>query len=133
LKEYIIKGFTLDDERLKQGGQKARYFQELLRRVRDIRSSGRNFYQKVTDIYTTSIDYRKDEKITKEFFLKLSERKLLANAGTVSAQQAALKAEEEFNEYRKRQGRDYISDFDQAVKELNQKPSKRGKKLSSRS
>ena len=49
LKEYIIKGFTLDDERLKQGGQKARYFQELLQRIRDIRSSERNFYQKVTD------------------------------------------------------------------------------------
>ncbi len=51
IKEYIIKGFTLDDERLKQGGAKARYFQELLQRIRDIRSSERNFYQKVTDIY----------------------------------------------------------------------------------
>jgi hypothetical protein len=224
LKEYIVKGFTLDDERLKQGGQKARYFQELLQRVRDIRSSERNFYQKVTDIYATSIDYRKDDKLTREFFatvqnkmhyavhghtaaeiitkridkkkplmgltsfkgnyitaqdvkiaknyltegelkqlnlivsmyldfaelqatngrlmkmtdwiaklddfLKLSERKLLANAGTVSAQQAALKAEEEFKEYRKEQDRDYISDFDQAVKQLNQKPSKGDKKLS---
>jgi len=62
LKEYIIKGFTLDDERLKQGGQKARYFQELLARVRDIRSSERNFYQKITDIYTTSIDYRRGQE-----------------------------------------------------------------------
>lgn len=52
IKEYIIKGFTLDDERLKQGGQKARYFQELLQRIRDIRSSERNFYQKITDIYS---------------------------------------------------------------------------------
>ena len=64
LKEYIIKGFTLDDERLKQGGHRARYFQELLQRIRDIRSSERNFYQKVTDIYATSIDYRKDDKLT---------------------------------------------------------------------
>lgn len=68
LKEYIVKGFALDDERLKQGGQKARYFQELLQRIRDIRSSERNFYQKVTDIYATSVDYRKDDKLTREFF-----------------------------------------------------------------
>ena len=53
LREYLIKGFTLDDERLKQGGGRARYFQELLQRVRDIRSSERMFYQKVTDIYAT--------------------------------------------------------------------------------
>ena len=68
IKEYLIKGFTLDDERLKQGGQKARYFQELLQRIRDIRSSERNFYQKVIDIYSTSIDYRKDVALTKTFF-----------------------------------------------------------------
>jgi len=61
LREYIIKGFTLDDQRLKQGGDAARYFQELLQRIRDIRSSERNFYQKVTDIYVTSIDYRVDD------------------------------------------------------------------------
>ena len=57
LREYIIKGFTLDDERLKQQGGRSRYFEELLQRIRDIRSSERNFYQKVTDIYVTSIDY----------------------------------------------------------------------------
>jgi len=51
LREYLIKGFAMDDERLKQGGGRARYFQELLQRVRDIRSSERMFYQKVTDIY----------------------------------------------------------------------------------
>ena len=53
VKEYTIKGFAMDDERLKQGGN--RYFRELLQRIRDIRSSERNFYQKVTDIYATSI------------------------------------------------------------------------------
>jgi hypothetical protein len=68
IKEYIVKGFALDDERLKQGGQKARYFQELLQCIRDIRSSERNFYQKVTDIYATSIDYRSDDVMTKTFF-----------------------------------------------------------------
>lgn len=66
LKEYIIKGFTLDDERLKQNG--GRYFKELLQRIRDIRSSERNLWQQVTDIYATSIDYDKDAKLTKEFF-----------------------------------------------------------------
>src|SRR3989344_4712280 len=60
LRESIVKGFALDDERLKQGGGKARHFEELLQRIRDIRPSERNFYQKVTDIYATSIDYRKD-------------------------------------------------------------------------
>ena len=66
LKEYIIKGFTLDDERLKQNG--GRYFKELLQRIRDIRSSERNLWQQVCDIYATSIDYNKDAKLTKEFF-----------------------------------------------------------------
>jgi hypothetical protein len=68
LREYLIKGFTLDDERLKQGGGRARYFQELLQRVRDIRSSERMFYQKVTDIYATSIDYKADVEMTQKFF-----------------------------------------------------------------
>lgn len=66
LHEYIQKGFALDDERLKQGGN--RYFRELLQRIRDIRTSERNFYQQVTDIYATSIDYDPRSNLTKEFF-----------------------------------------------------------------
>jgi len=66
LNEYIRKGFTMDDERLKSG--KGRYFSELLQRVRDIRSSERNLYQQVTDIYATSIDYNPKADITREFF-----------------------------------------------------------------
>ena len=66
LHEYIQKGFTMDDERLKQGG--SRYFRELLQRIRDIRSSERNFYQQVTDIYATSIDYDPRSDLTKKFF-----------------------------------------------------------------
>ena len=66
LHEYIQKGFALDDERLKQGGN--RYFRELLQRIRDIRSSERNFYQQVTDIYATSVDYDPRAKMTKLFF-----------------------------------------------------------------
>lgn len=213
LKEYIIKGFALDDERLKQGGQKARYFEELLQRIRDIRSSERNFYQKVADIYTTSIDYRKDDKLTKDFFatvqnkmhfavhghtaaeiineradskkplmgltnfkgkyltaqdikiaknyltekelkqlnlivslfldfaelqatnerpmkmidwikkldefLKLSEKKLLADAGKISAEKASQKAEAEFKKFKRDQDRKHISDFDREVKKIS--------------
>jgi hypothetical protein len=66
LHEYIQKGFTMDDERLKQGGN--RYFRELLQRIRDIRSSERNFYQQVTDIYATSVDYDPRSDMTKDFF-----------------------------------------------------------------
>ena len=66
LHEYIQKGFTMDDNRLKQGEN--RYFKELLQRIRDIRSSERNFFQQVTDIYATSIDYDPRSEITKKFF-----------------------------------------------------------------
>ena len=66
LHEYIQKGFAMDDERLKQGG--SRYFRELLQRIRDIRSSERNFYQQVTDIYATATDYDPRLDMTKQFF-----------------------------------------------------------------
>lgn len=66
LHEYIQKGFTMDDDRLKQGN--SRYFRELLQRIRDIRSSERNFYQQVTDIYATSIDYDPRSDLTRKFF-----------------------------------------------------------------
>ena len=71
LKEYMIKGFTLDDERLKQGktlfGQD--YFRELLERVRSIRASERRIWQQITDIFAEcSIDYNKDDQITKDFY-----------------------------------------------------------------
>lgn len=212
LREYLIKGFTLDDERLKQGGGRARYFQELLQRVRDIRSSERMFYQKVTDIYATSIDYKVNAELTHKFFatvqnkmhhavhghtaaeiivnradskkplmgltsfksnyitvsdtviaknylteseinqmnlivslyidfaelqaasgrlmkmrdwikkldefLTISEKKLLHSAGRVSAKQAEDKALQEYDEYRKEQDKNYISDFDREVKHL---------------
>lgn len=66
LKEYMIKGFTLNDDLLKDG--RSRYFKELLQRVRDIRSSERNLYQQVTDIYATSIDYDPKSPTTQNFF-----------------------------------------------------------------
>ena len=66
LHEFIQKGFTLDDDRLK--GNRSRYFRELLQRIRDIRSSERNMYQQVTDIFATSIDYDPQAHLTRMFF-----------------------------------------------------------------
>ena len=70
LREFIIKGFAMDDERLKQGKNFGRdYFDELLERIREIRASERRFYLKITDIYEQcSIDYRRDDEITDTFF-----------------------------------------------------------------
>ncbi len=84
--EYIVKGFTMDDERLKQEGARSRYFEELLQRVRDIRSSERNFYQKVTDIYATSIDYKKDDTLTKQFFATVQNKMHFAIHGQTAAE-----------------------------------------------
>lgn len=70
LRKFIIKGFVLDDERLKQGKRFGKdYFDELLERIREIRASERRFYHKITDIYEQcSIDYNKDAEITHKFF-----------------------------------------------------------------
>jgi hypothetical protein len=73
LKEYIVKGFTMDDERLKAAGQ-IRYFDELVDRIRDIRSSERIFYQKVKDIFTLSIDYDAKTSQAKEFFAAIQNK-----------------------------------------------------------
>jgi hypothetical protein len=210
--EYIVKGFTMDDERLKQNGARSRYFEELVQRIRDIRSSERNFYQKVTDIYATSIDYEKNDEQTKLFFatvqnkihyavhgltagemiknrvdaskpflgltnfkgnyvtqkdvgiaknylsedelkqlnlivtlyldfaelqatngrlmkmndwiqklddfLKISEKEILKNAGSVSHKQALEKAIDEYKKYREAEDKKYISDFDREMKKL---------------
>lgn len=217
LKEFIIKGFVLDDERLKQGGQLfgKDYFDELLERIREIRASERRFYQKITDIYALAADYDKDAPITREFFasvqnklhwaitgktaaeiiydsadaqlphmglttwkqapdgkvlksdaavaknylneahikelnrivaayldlaennaqrgilmkmtdwagfldqfLELSRYPILKDKGRVSALEAKLKAEQEYEVFRKQQDRDYLSDFDREIKRL---------------
>jgi hypothetical protein len=70
LSEYLVKGFTMDDERLKNPSGKGQtdYFDELLERIRDIRSSERRFYQKVLDIYATSVDYSADAEVSNQFF-----------------------------------------------------------------
>ncbi len=73
LKEFIIKGFTLDDERLKSGNQ-INYFDELFERIRDIRSSEKIFYQKVKDIYMLSVDYNPKADMTKDFFATIQNK-----------------------------------------------------------
>jgi len=88
LKEYIIKGFVMDDERLKQGnrvfGQD--YFEELLERIREIRASERRFYQKITDIYALSADYDKNAPATKEFFATVQNKLHWAITGKTAAE-----------------------------------------------
>lgn len=220
LKEYIIKGFVLNDERMKQGNRVfgRDYFEELLERIREIRASERRFYQKITDIFALSADYDKNAPTTKEFFaivqnklhwaitgktaaeiiyeladatkihmgltnwkqapddkilksdvaiaknylneahikelnqivsayldlaenraqrqilikmadwveflhkfLELSNYPILKDKGKVSALEAKLKAEQEYEVYRIQQDKDYISDFDKEIKRITGK------------
>ena len=219
LREFIVKGFVMDDERLKQGKHFGKdYFDELLERIREIRASERRFYQKITDLYALSADYDKNAPITKEFFaavqnklhwavtgktaaeliyesadakkiymglatwknapdgkilktdidtaknylneehvrelnglvsayldlaenrtkrkilmkmkdwatfldqfLELSNYPILQDKGKVSALKAKLKAELEYEKYRKKQDKEFISDFDREVKRLTGK------------
>lgn len=88
VKEYTIKGFAMDDERLKNGGSilTEKYFDELLERIREIRLSERRFYQKITDIYATSIDYDKTSKTTLEFFKKVQNKMRYSVTGNTAAE-----------------------------------------------
>ena len=88
LKEFIVKGFVLDDERLKQGNRFGKdYFDELLERIREIRASERRFYQKITDIYQQcSIDYNKDAEVTLTFFKTVQNKLHWAITGKTAAE-----------------------------------------------
>lgn len=86
LKEFIIKGFVLDDERLKNPGKGRDYFDELTKRLQDIRTSERRFYQKITDIYATSVDYEPDHTLTKEFFATVQNKVHYAIHGQTAAE-----------------------------------------------
>jgi hypothetical protein len=88
LTEYLVKGFTMDDERLKNppGKGQTDYFDELLERIRDIRSSERRFYQKVLDIYATSVDYSPDAEMTREFFATVQNKMHWASHGHTAAE-----------------------------------------------
>ena len=85
LREYIIKGFTLDDDRLKQAGG-GNYFDELLARIRDIRSSEKVFWRKVLDIYATSIDYDPDTDLSQQFFAAVQNKMHWAAHGHTAAE-----------------------------------------------
>lgn len=85
LREYLVKGFVLDDERLKNPDQPFDYFDELLRRIQDIRTSERRFYQKITDIYATSIDYDPTEEKSIQFFRTVQNKMHWAVTGKTAA------------------------------------------------
>jgi hypothetical protein len=86
LREYIVKGFTLDDERLKEGGTRNEYYDELLQRIRDIRLSERNFYRKICDIYRTSVDYDPSAEMTQRFFQTVQNKMHWAIHGRTAAE-----------------------------------------------
>jgi hypothetical protein len=86
LREYIVKGFTLDDERLKNPDLPFDYFEELLRRIQDIRTSERRFYQKITDIYATSIDYDPTTDASITFFKTVQNKMHWAITGQTAAE-----------------------------------------------
>ena len=87
-KEYTIKGYAMDDERLKNDGSilTKKYFEEQLERIREIRSSERKFYQKITDIYATAIDYDRDAKSTKRFYATVQNKMHFAVHGHTAAE-----------------------------------------------
>ena len=87
-KEYTIKGYAMDDERLKNDGSilTKKYFEEQLERIREIRSSERKFYQKITDIYATAIDYDRDAKSTKRFYATVQNKMHYAIHGHTAAE-----------------------------------------------
>lgn len=86
IKEYLIKGFVLDDERLKNPDQPFDYFDELLRRIQDIRTSEKRFYQKITDIYATSVDYDPTYPLSIDFFKTVQNKMHWAITGKTAAE-----------------------------------------------
>ena len=88
VKDYTIKGWAIDDERLKNGGSRLtiEYFDRLLEQIREIRLSERRFYQKITDIYATSLDYDRTSKTTKQFFAKVQNKMHYAVHGHTAAE-----------------------------------------------
>jgi hypothetical protein len=95
LKEYLVKGFTMDDERLKNPPGKGHkdYFDELLERIRDIRSSERRFYQKVLDIYAASVDYDPSAEASQQFFATVQNKMHWATHGHTAAELIAERAD----------------------------------------
>jgi hypothetical protein len=93
LREYLVKGFVLDDERLKEGrGLGADYFDELLERIRDIRASEKQFYRKITEIYSLAVDYDPNAEITHEFYASVQNKLHWAITGHTAAELIAERA-----------------------------------------
>jgi len=95
LKEYLIKGFVMDDERLKNPDQPFDYFDELLRRIQDIRTSEKRFYQKITDIYATSVDYDPTQQVSIDFFKTVQNKLHWAITGNTAAEIIHRRADSE--------------------------------------
>ncbi|MDR3180345.1 MAG: virulence RhuM family protein [Prevotellaceae bacterium] len=93
LKEYMIKGFVMDDERLKNPDGRPDYFDELLERIRDIRASEKRFYQKVRDLFALSSDYDATDKATQMFFAETQNKLLYAVAGKTAAEIVVSRAD----------------------------------------
>lgn len=94
LKDYAVKGYVLDDERLKNGAYlNQQYFKDLILEIRDIRESERNFYQQITDIYTTAMDYNANSEITKTFFATVQNKLHYATHGNTAAELIAKRAD----------------------------------------
>ena len=94
LNEYLVKGFTMDDERLKSGRNiGSDYFDELLERIRDIRASEKRFYQKIRDIYKLAVDYDPQSQETKEFFSIVQNKLHFAIAGKTAAETIVERAD----------------------------------------
>ncbi len=92
LREFIVKGFTLDDQRLKDGGWTDAYFDELLERVREIRTSERLFYKKVCETYATSVDHDPQLQASQEFFATVQNKFHYAIHGHTAAELIAERA-----------------------------------------
>jgi hypothetical protein len=101
LKEYLIKGFALNDDLLKRAGG-GNYFDELLSRIRDIRSSEKIFYRKILEIYALSIDYDPSMETTKRFFATVQNKMHFTHAGTISVEIAKEKANLEYDKFKQR-------------------------------
>lgn len=93
LREYIVKGFVLDDERLKNPDLPFDYFDELLQRIQDIRTSERRFYQKITDVYATSVDYDPSAEITQTFYATVRNKLHWAITGQTAAEVVRQRAD----------------------------------------
>ena len=119
LEEYIVKGFAMDDERLKSIHHFGKdYFDEQLDRIREIRLSERRFYQKITDIYALSADYDKNAMITKEFYATVQNKMHWAITGKTAVEIIYSEAEAEYEKYRVVQDREYLSDFDKLLLDM---------------